>query len=460
MTNTDYNLLRTLRCKDANVPGTLGRVATAIGSANGQIRNVISVHLGSHYHVRDIEVIVDSEEHLNELVAKVSRLRGVEILQTRDEVLELHKNGKIKTLNTVPIDSLDHLSKVYTPGVAEVCKLIVEHPGWTDLYTSIPYTVAIVTDGTAILGLGNIGAVAGMPVMEGKSALIQQLVGINGIPILLDTTDPDEIVETMRHIAPSFAGIHLEDIASPRCFEVEDRLQKELDIPVMHDDQHGTAVVTLAALINACKLTKRSLEDAKIGLIGLGAAGLSIGKIILQYTGKPALGTARTEASRKRHAEHGGIPSSLDEIMKTADIVVGTSGVRGLIDPSMVRKGQIILALTNPYPEIAPERARAAGAALAADGRAVNNLLGYPGLWRGTLDTKATTMTFEMYRAAALAIADATSEGELVPSPLDAKTHLAVTHSVARAAVESGVARVKPDDDYFENTNVKEPRWA
>jgi malate dehydrogenase (oxaloacetate-decarboxylating) len=228
----------------------------------------------------------------------------------------------------------------------------------------------------------------------------------------------------------------------------------------MHDDQKGTAVVTLAALINACKLTKKKLEEAKVGIIGLGAAGLTIGKFLLQYTGSPTLGTAKTEASKKRHAESGGIPSSLEEIMKKADIVVATSGVRGLIEPGMVRKGQIIFALSNPYPEITPEAARAAGAALSADGRSVNNLLGYPGIWRGALDAQATKINYEMYKAAALAIAGATGEGEFVPSPIDPGVHLAVAHAVARAAVNSGLARRQLDDDYFESCNVKEPPWA
>jgi malate dehydrogenase (oxaloacetate-decarboxylating) len=296
--------------------------------------------------------------------------------------------------------------------------------------------------------------------MEGKSALIDQLVGISGIPILLDTTDPDEIVETVKHIAPTFGGIHLEDIASPRCFLIHQRLEKELNIPVMHDDQQGTAVVVLAALMNACKLINRSVKEVKIGNIGLGAAGLSIGKFLLRYTGNPTLGVAKTEASIRRHAEQGGIPSSLDEIMKTADVVIATSGVKGLIQPRMVKKGQIIFALSNPYPEIETELAISSGATMAVDGRTVNNLLGYPGIWRGALDALANKLTYEMYEAAALAIAHATPDGEIVPNPLDSKAHLAVTHSVAKAAVQSGVAQRPLDDDYFDNKNVKEPPWV
>ena len=457
MNNTSYRIVRTLRCKNINVPGTLGKLTTTIGQVGAEIGNIVTVHLGHHYTVRDIDVLVDSEEHLSQLIDEVTRLRDVTVLEVRDDVLEVHRDGKIKMVSTVPIDSLDNLRKVYTPGVAEVCRLIVDQPGWKDTYTIIPYSVAVVTDGTAILGLGDIGPVAGMPVIEGKAALLQQLAGISGIPILLDTTDPDEIVETIIRIAPTFGGIHLEDIASPRCFPILERLEKELSIPVMHDDQQGTAVVTLAALLNACKRINIAFQDAKVGLIGLGAAGLSIGKFILQLTGNPASGTARTEASKARHAEAGGIASSFDEIMQTADIIVATTGVSGLIEPGMVRKGQIIFALSNPYPEIAPEAAVEAGAALAADGKTVNNLIGYPGIWRGTLDAKASRINFEMLRAASLAIAGATGEGELVPSAIDPAVHLAVTHSVARAAMASGVAQRQLDDDYFEDTTIEPP---
>lgn len=398
----------------------------------------------------------ESKDHLAQLLNRALKLRETKVLDVRDDILDLHKNGKIKTISTVPITSLDVLRKVYTPGVAEVCRLIKAEPRWKDTYTSIPYSVAIVTDGTAILGLGNIGPVAGMPVMEGKSALLQQLAGVSGIPILLNTTDSTEVVETVKHIAPTFGGIHLEDIASPRCFIIQERLEEELSIPVMHDDQQCTAVVTLACLVNACKLTNVKLQEARIGVIGLGAAGLTIGKFLLRLTGNPALGTARTEATIRRHAQHGGIPSNLDEIMQTADIVISVSGVGGLIKPRMVKKGQIIFALSNPSPEITPELAMASGATLAIDGKTVNNLLGYPGIWRGTLDAKAASINYEMYKAATSAIVGATAEGQLAPNPLDPKVHLAVTHSVAMAAMKSGVAQRQLGNNYFENTNIEE----
>jgi len=385
-----FKISRTLRCKNVNVPGTLGKLTTAIGKVGADIWNVETVHIGHHYTIRDIDVFLDSERHLEKLVDEISKLSEVSLLQILDNVLEVHKNGKIRMASTIQINSLDVLRRVYTPGVGEVCSLIANQPNWKYAYTIIPNSVAIVTDGTAILGLGNIGPVAGMPVMEGKAALLQELVGINGIPVLLNTTDPDEIVDTVVRISPTFGGIQLEDISSPRCFSIQARLEEELSVPVMHDDQQGTAVVVLAALINACKLSKVIFQEARIGLVGLGAAGLTIGKFLMQYTGKPVLGIARTEGSMHRLEEQGGIRSNLDELMQNSDIVIATSGVKGLIKPSMVRKGQIIFALSNPYPEITPESARAVGAALATDGKTVNNLLGYPEIWRGTLDARAT----------------------------------------------------------------------
>ena len=457
--SNSYKIARTLRCRNTRIPGTLGRLTTSIGMVGADIGNITTVHVGHHYSVRDIEVFLDDEEHLTRLKKAIARVPEVALLEVRDEVLTLHTNGKIRMVSTVPIKSIDTLRKVYTPGVAEVCNLIAKRPFYKDTYTSIPFSVAIVTDGTAILGLGDIGPVAGMPVMEGKAAQLEQLVGLSGIPILIDTKDIEQIVATVKHIAPTFGGIHIEDIASPRCFEIEEQLQRDLSIPVMHDDQRATAVVTLAALINACKSVGVSLDESQVGVIGLGAAGLTIAEFIMSYTGKPALGAARTEASLQRHAVRRGIPSTLDEIMAKADIVVATSGVRDLIKPAMIKEGQIILPLSNPYPEIDPELALKAGAALALDGRTVNNLLAYPGLWRGTLDALASRITYDMYRAAALAISGATEQGELVPSPLMPQVHLAVAHAVAKAAMESGVARRTLGPDYFENTDVKAD-WA
>jgi malate dehydrogenase (oxaloacetate-decarboxylating) len=363
------------------------------------------------------------------------------VIEVRDEVLELHQKGKIAIRSRYPIESLATLRRVYTPGVAEVCTRIAKDPSQARLYTSISHMVAIVTDGTAVLGLGDIGPLAGMPVMEGKAMLMETLVGLSGIPILLNTKDTDEIVNTVAAIAPTFAAIQLEDISAPRCFEIEERLQAMLDIPVLHDDQHGTAVVTTAALMVATRETGKDLNKAVIGQIGLGAAGHAIGQMLMRLTGNPVYGADLSPEALNRFEKIGGVKSNLKEIMATCDIVVATTGAPNLIKPEMVRKGQVILALSNPNSEIDPDVAMEHGAAFAADGKSVNNVLGFPGIFRGAVDANAPTITHEMLLAAAMKIAEMTPPGELVPNPLDKKVHHAVARVVAETAIQQGIAR-------------------
>jgi malate dehydrogenase (oxaloacetate-decarboxylating) len=363
------------------------------------------------------------------------------VLEVRDQVLELHQKGKIAIRSRYPIESLTTLRRVYTPGVAEVCTRIAKDPSQARLYTSISHMVAIVTDGTAVLGLGDIGPLAGMPVMEGKAMLMETLVGLSGIPILLNTKDTDEIIRTVAAIAPTFAAIQLEDISAPRCFEIEERLQAMLDIPVLHDDQHGTAVVTTAALMVATRETEKDLNKAVIGQIGLGAAGHAIGQMLMRLTGNPVYGADLSPEALSRFERSGGIKSNLKEIMDKCDIVVGTTGAPNLIKPEMVREGQIILALSNPNSEIDPDVAMEHGAAFAADGKSVNNVLGFPGIFRGAVDANAPRITHEMLLAAAMKIAEMTPPGEMVPNPLDKKVHHAVARAVAETAIKQGIAR-------------------
>jgi malate dehydrogenase (oxaloacetate-decarboxylating) len=445
-----YQLMRTLRVKDINRPGVLGALTTAIGKAGSNIGTIRTVRLGHTFIIRDLDIFVDDGEHLDRVVQSVRNLNGVTLIEVIDEVMQLHRGGKIKMVNTVEVESTNILRKIYTPGVAEVCLKIVKDPSLKNVSTSIGNSVAMVTDGSRVLGLGDIGPAAAMPVMEGKAALLHQLVGLSGIPILLDTHDAEATIATVKHIATTFGGIQLEDIASPRCFDIYARLCDELEIPVIHDDQQCSAVATLAAVIKACKMTGVDLKEAKIGQIGLGAAGLVIAETLFKFTGNPVLGAARSEASLKRHEARGGIPSSLTEIMQKADIVVGCSGVRGLIDPKTVRKGQLIFALTNPEPEIEPDVAMQHGAALAADGWSINNLVCFPGIWKGTLDAGASGINEPMLVAAALAIAEYSPENELMPYVLDKDMHRAVTRAVARAAMKTGVARNSLVEDYFE----------
>ncbi|MCY9376584.1 NAD(P)-binding domain-containing protein [Bacillus sp. T17B1] len=431
------HMIRTLMIETPSVPGNLGRVATAIGLLGGDIGEVETVKVGPNYTMRNITVQVENEEQLQEVIAAVQALgEGIRLHTVSDEVLSAHEGGKIQIKSKMPIRSLAELGRVYTPGVADVCRLIEKEPEKASIYTTISNSVAIVTDGTAILGLGNIGSVAGMPVMEGKAALFDQLAGISGIPILLDTSDPEEIIKTVKHISPGFNGILLEDIGSPHCFEIEDRLKEELNIPVMHDDQHGTAVVTLAAAISACRSAGVDLKEAKVGQIGLGAAGVAICRMFMAYGVKAVYGTDKSEAAMNRLEQYGGqAVASIEELMETCDIVVATTGVPGLIKPAFVRSGQVILALSNPKPEIEPEAALQAGAAYAADGRSVNNVLGFPGIFRGALNAKSKEINHDMLVAAAEAIAACTKQGDVVPQPLDSKVHHEVAAAVEHAAL-------------------------
>jgi malate dehydrogenase (oxaloacetate-decarboxylating) len=439
----ERKLMRTVRVRNSQARGVLANLLTAISESGGNIGGIEMLTETSQNVVRDITVYAEDEAHVEKIVEAMLANEGTKVLQVRDEVLELHQKGKIAIRSRYPIDSLSTLRRVYTPGVADVCRKIAADPSLAWTYTSISHMVAIVTDGTAVLGLGDIGPLAGMPVMEGKAMLMESLVGLSGVPILLNTKDPDEIIAAVKAISPTFAAIQLEDISAPRCFEIEEKLQAALDIPVMHDDQHGTAVVSTAALMVAARETGRDLRQAVIGQIGLGAAGYAIGVMLMRLTGNPVLGADLSSEAVTRFEAAGGRGSSLSEIMAQADIVIATTGAAGLIRPEMVRAGQIILALSNPNAEIDPEVALAHGAAFAADGKSVNNVLGFPGIFRGAVDAHAPRITHEMLLAAAETIAAMTPPGELVPSPLDKKVHRAVARAVAETAIKQGIARAE-----------------
>lgn len=443
MTTTNYGLIRTMQVRNDNVPGVLGALATAIGGAGANVGNIQTVHISQNHVVRDIDIYVEDEAHLIEVLRAVSQVAGVRVTETRDDVMDIHQGGKIEIVSRHPVDSIATLRKVYTPGVAEVCRAIVGEPALARRFTSIGNTVAIVTDGTAVLGLGNVGLHAAMPVMEGKAALLQQFGGVNGAPLLVDAPTVDDFVEAVVSVAPTYSGIHLEDIASPHCFEVVDKLRERLAIPVMQDDQDGTAAVVLGAVLTAMRLTGRRLGDVTIGQVGLGAAGQSIASLLMHASDRPVLGADRNEDCLLRHTQLGGRQASLTEIMATADVVVATTGVPGLISPDLVHDGQIVFALSNPDCEILPAAAIEAGAALAADGTSVNNLLGYPGIWRGALGVRATEINRAMLIAVGEALADATPPGELSPNPIDVALHRRIAYAVGQAAVDSGVG--EPD---------------
>jgi len=439
----ERKLMRTVRVRNVNKSGTLARLLAAIADMGASVGTIEMLTETAQAVVRDITVYADDEEHMDHVIETMRVNEGTRVLEVRDEVLQVHQKGKIAIRSRFPVDSTAMLRRVYTPGVAEVCLKIADDPELAWLYTSISHFVAIVTDGSAVLGLGDIGPLASMPVMEGKAMLMETLVGLSGMPILLNTKDPDQIIQAVAAIAPTFAAIQLEDISAPRCFDVEERLQAMLDIPVMHDDQHGTAVVGTAALEVIAKRAHVDIEKVVIGQIGLGAAGNAIAKMLMRLTGNPVLGVDLNETCLERFERDGGKRSTLPEIMSECQIVIGTTGVPNLIPPAMVRKGQIILALSNPRPEIDPNEAVERGAIFSADGKSVNNVLGFPGIFRGAVDSRAPRITDEMLIAAVDVLVRETPTGELMPNPLDKKVHHEVARAVAQTAIRQGIARAE-----------------
>ena len=418
-----------------HAPGNLAKVREVGGRAGMVVQEPHALEQTQNRSRLELSIEL-VEDLIVGLCASIDELPIAKVLGKSDRVMRRHEGGKIEMRSRSSIENLQMLRDIYTPGVAHVCLAIEKDPSLARRYTSLKHTVAIVTNGTAVLGLGDIGAVAGMPVMEGKAALFQIFSGVSGIPILLETKDADEIIKTVKAIAPSFGAIQLEDIAAPVCFEVENELRACLDRPVLHDDQHGTAVVVIAALINAARITGVNLEEHVIGQVGLGAAGLGISQLLMRFGVNQILGADLSADARARLKDIGGIPAELDFVMENADVVICTTGVKGLLKPEMIRKGQIIFALSNPDPEIEPALALEQGARFAADGRNINNVLAFPGLFRGVLDAGASRFSDSMLLAAANAIADSAPEGELIPSPLDHKAHDRVATAVKEVATE------------------------
>jgi malate dehydrogenase (oxaloacetate-decarboxylating) len=458
----------TLRVEIAHLPGMLGKVASAIGAAGGTIGAVDLVGVEGDRTLRDITVETSDSSDWPRLTDAVNAVEGVHVLDATDLTFQMHLGGKIEQHNKTPLKTRAELSMAYTPGVARVCKAIHEDPDKAFQYTIKRNTVAVVSDGTAVLGLGDIGPRAAMPVMEGKAMLFKEFAGVDAFPICLDTKDPDEIVAVVAAIAPGFGGINLEDISAPRCFEIEDRLKAELDIPVFHDDQHGTAVVVLAALLNALKLTSRSIGELRIVVCGLGAAGVAVTKILLEagavhiigVDSRGALHTERAdyvdgsmhptkralaEATNREHRT-GGVVEAVDG----ADMFIGLSGARVLPSEALSRMNRepIIFAMANPDPEVSPEDA-AKHARILATGRSdypnqINNVLCFPGIFRGALDVRATQITEAMKTTAARAIAEIVPEAELredyiIPSVFNREVAPAVAEAVAAEARQAAL---------------------
>lgn len=462
--NASYSL--TLRLRIHNEPGKLGAITTAIGRAGGDIEGIDIVSVGKDFLIRDITVNAASEKHDEEILAAIAHIDGVEVVNVSDRTFLMHLGGKIEITSKMPLKTRSDLSMAYTPGVARVCEAIAKDPEKAYNLTIKKNTVAVISDGTAVLGLGDIGPAAAMPVMEGKAQLFKEFGGVDAFPICLNTKDPHEIVQTIKNISVAFGGINLEDISAPRCFEIEERLKEELDIPVFHDDQHGTAVVVLAALINALKIVGKRMEDIKLVVNGVGAAGVACSKIVMAAGVKNIIGCDQTGAIYEgrtenmnwvkdwygRHTNPEKEKGSVHDVIAGADVFFGLSapGVITEADLKNMAKDPIIFAMANPIPEIMPEDTTGLVAVMAT-GRSdypnqINNVLCFPGIFRGALNCRASRINEPMKLAAAEAIAAIIGEDELhpdyiIPSVFDRRVGEAVAARVEDAAYESGVAR-------------------
>jgi malate dehydrogenase (oxaloacetate-decarboxylating) len=456
--NPSFSL--TIRVALPNQPGMLARITSAIASVGGNFGQIDLIEQTRATTVRDITVDAYSTEHSEEIVQAVKGLPDIRVIDVYDRTFNLHRGGKISVISKISLKRQSDLAMAYTPGVARICTAIANDPQQVYNLTIKNNTVAIVTDGSAVLGLGNLGPAAALPVMEGKAMLFKEFAGIDAFPICLNTQDTEEIIRTVQNIAPVFGGVNLEDISSPRCFEIEARLRETLDIPIFHDDQHGTAIVSLAALINALKLVKKTIGEVCIVINGAGAAGVAIARLlrkagaenIIMCDSKGVLSEDRTDMNPEKLEF--AVPSSgtLEDAIAGADVFLGVSAP-GVLTRSMVRlmaENPIVFAMANPIPEIQPELIME-DAAIIATGRSdypnqINNVLAFPGIFRGALDCKAATITTSMYLEAAYAIASLVSPSQLdkehiIPSVFDERVAIAVAGAVQLAARSEGIAR-------------------
>ena len=450
----------TMRLELPNRAGMLASVAQAIATVGGNLGQIDLIEQTLQKTIREISVDASSGEHAETIVQAVKDLPDLKVLAVYARTFNLHRAGKISIQSKIPLTSQSDLAMAYTPGVGRICKAIAEDPQQVYNLTIKQNTVAIITDGSAVLGLGNLGPAGALPVMEGKAMLFKEFADIDAFPICLDTQDTDKIIETVKYIAPVFGGVNLEDIAAPRCFEIEAKLRESLDIPIFHDDQHGTAIVSLAALINALKLVKKSREEIRLVLNGAGAAGIAMARLfkkagvryITLCDSKGIISHNRTDINDQKREFAVELSGTLADAMKDADVFMGVSAP-GVVTPEMVRsmaKDPIVFAMANPIPEIQPELI-SDDVAVMATGRSdypnqINNVLAFPGIFRGALDCGAKSLTISMYLEAANAIASLVSPTDLdrehiVPSVFDKRIATAVAGAVAHMARQEGLAR-------------------
>ncbi len=458
----------TIRMEIDNTPGHFAKVATVIGELGGNLGAVDIVRVTKDVLTRDLTIDTRGEDHAEQIVQEIKKISGIKVRSVSDRVFLLHLGGKISVENKVPVNTRDTLSQAYTPGVARVCRAIAEDKQSAYNLTIKKNCVAIVTDGTAVLGLGDIGPEAAMPVMEGKAMLFKEFGEVDAFPICLKTKDTEEIIRTVEALSPGFGGVNLEDISAPRCFEIEERLKEKLDIPVFHDDQHGTAVVVSAALINALKLVHKTMSEIKVVILGVGAAGVACTKMMMNMGVRHIIGVDRSgiiykgreagmNVAKQWFAENTnpkGLQGSIKDAANHADVFLGLSGPNTFPLEALksMARDPIVFALANPDPEIAPETA-AGHCRIMATGRSdypnqINNVLCFPGIFRGALNVQASEINEEMKVAAARAIADTIATKELaeeyiIPSVFDRRVFKSVANAVAKAAIETGVARRK-----------------
>lgn len=454
--NPSFSL--TMRIEVPNRPGMLAALTQAVALVGGSIGHLDLIEQNRKMTIREITVDASSTEHAEKIVQIVKALPEIKVIEVSDRTFNLHRSGKITVQSKIPLTSQADLAMAYTPGVGRICKAIADEPEQVYNLTIKQNSVAIITDGSAVLGLGNLGPGAALPVMEGKAMLFKEFAGIDAFPICLATQDTDAIVETVKNIAPVFGGINLEDISAPRCFEIETKLREILDIPVFHDDQHGTAIVTLAALINALKLVHKPIEEVSIVINGAGAAGVAIGRLlrtagatrIVMCDSKGIVAKTREGLTPQKMEFVTDMEGSLLDAMVGADVFLGVS-MPGVVLPQMVRsmaKEPIVFAMANPIPEIQPELITG-DVAVMATGRSdyanqINNVLAFPGIFRGALDCRAKTFTTNMYLEAAKAIASLVRPSELnkehiIPSVFDKRVVTAVATAVSHTARQEGV---------------------
>ena len=450
----------TLRLQIPNRVGMLASVTQAIALTGGNLGQIDLIEQSRQESTRDITVDAASTEHAETIVQAVKELPDIQVIDVYDRTFNLHRGGKISIVSRIPLKSVSDLAMAYTPGVGRICKAIAENPEEVYNLTIKQNTVAIVTDGSAVLGLGNLGPAAALPVMEGKAMLFKEFAGLDAFPICLDTQDTDEIVKAVKNIAPVFGGVNLEDIAAPRCFEIEKRLRAELNIPIFHDDQHGTAIVTLAALFNSLKLIQKSIADICIVINGAGAAGIAIARLlrkagaetILMCDSQGIISTNRTDLTAEKLEFAVKAQGTLAGAVQGADVFIGVSAP-GVLTPEMVQgmtKDAIVFAMANPIPEIQPELVPK-NVTVMATGRSdypnqINNVLAFPGVFRGALDCRARTITTNMCLQAASAIASLVKPADLnrehiIPSVFDQRVATAVAAAVQQAAREEGIAQ-------------------